>query len=134
MRNQSEAAQPEDAFDALSDGVFDALGDPTRRRIVERLRGGPAPVGELAADLPVGRPAVSKHLKVLEGAGLVEHRSVGTRNLYALAQPGFTALQQWLVAQWDGALDAFAARVAAREEQGHGTTADPPPDRGGRDA
>ena len=121
MRNQSEA-------------VLDALGDPTRRRIVERLRGGPAPVGEIAADLPVGRPAVSKHLKVLEGAGLVEHRGVGTRNLYALAPQGFTALQQWLVQQWDGALDAFAARVAEREEQGDGTTTDPPPDRGGSDA
>ena len=63
----------------------------------ERLRRGPLPVGELAARLPVGRPAVSKHLRVLEGAGLVEHRSVGTRNLYALAPAGFVALQQWLV-------------------------------------
>jgi DNA-binding transcriptional ArsR family regulator len=85
------------------DRVFDALGDPMRRRIVERLRPGPLPVGELAAGLPVGRPAVSKHLKVLEGAGLVEHRSVGTRNLYALAPPGFAALQQWLVDTWDEA-------------------------------
>src|SRR3954471_4571870 len=93
------------------DAVLDALGDPTRRRIVERLRGGPAPVGELAADLPVGRPAVSKHLKVLEGAGLVEHRSVGTRNLYALAPQGFTALQQWLVGTWDEALAAYADAV-----------------------
>ena len=87
-----------------SDLVFDALGDPMRRRIVERLRYGPSPVGELAAALPVGRPAVSKHLKVLEGAGLVEHRSVGTRNLYALAPPGFAALQRWLVAHWDTTL------------------------------
>jgi DNA-binding transcriptional ArsR family regulator len=84
-----------------AEAVFDALGDPMRRRIVERLRHGPMPVGELAAALPVGRPAVSKHLKVLEGAGLVEHRSVGTRNLYALAPPGFVALQQWLVQHWD---------------------------------
>jgi DNA-binding transcriptional ArsR family regulator len=120
MRNQVEV-------------VLDALGDPTRRRIVERLRTGPAPVGELAAHLPVGRPAVSKHLKVLEGAGLVVHRSVGTRNLYALAPQGFTALQQWLVAQWDGALDAFAARVAERGH-GDGTSTDPSPDRGGGDA
>ncbi|HWO59496.1 MAG TPA: metalloregulator ArsR/SmtB family transcription factor [Umezawaea sp.] len=121
-------------LDALPERVFDALGDPTRRRIVERLRDGPAPVGVLAAGLPVGRPAVSKHLKVLEGAGLVEHRGVGTRNLYALAPRGFTALQRWLVQQWDGALDAFAAQVAAREEQDDGTSTDPPPDRGGRDA
>ena len=94
-----------------SEVVFDALGDPMRRRIVERLRRGPLPVGELAASLPVGRPAVSKHLKVLEGAGLVEHRSVGTRNLYALAPPGFVALQQWLVRHWDTTLDAFAAHI-----------------------
>src|SRR5438552_5719570 len=114
-----------------SDLVFDALGDPMRRRIVERLRHGPSPVGELAAALPVGRPAVSKHLKVLEGAGLVEHRSVGTRNLYALAPAGFVALQQWLVQTWDATLSAFADQVAASRK---GTTdepaADPPPGRG----
>src|SRR3954468_478512 len=91
--------------------AFDALSDPTRRRIVERLRCGPLPVGELAAALPVGRPAVSKHLKVLEGAGLVEHRSVGTRNLYALAPPGFVALQHWLVTTWDEALTAYATEL-----------------------
>ncbi len=97
---------------AASDAVFDALGDATRRQIVERLRDGPVAVGELAAHLPVGRPAVSKHLRVLEGAGLVEHHSVGTRNLYALAPQGFTVLQQWLVGTWDQALAAFAERVA----------------------
>src|SRR3954468_6897060 len=97
--------------------AFDALSDPTRRRIVERLRCGPLPVGELAASLPVGRPAVSKHLKVLEGAGLVEHHSVGTRNLYALAPPGFVALQQWLVGTWDEALAAYA--TAVRNEPPH---------------
>src|SRR5919109_240365 len=97
-----------------SDLALDALGDPMRRRIVERLRPGPLAVGELAAGLPVGRPAVSKHLKVLEGAGLVEHHSVGTRNLYALAPPGFTVLQQWLVSTWDTALAAFAGRMAER--------------------
>ena len=103
MSNQSEA-------------VLDALGDPMRRRIVERLRPGPLPVGELAAGLPIGRPAVSKHLKVLTGAGLVEHTSVGTRNLYTLAPPGFTALQQWLVGMWDDALDAFAASFEGHEQ------------------
>jgi DNA-binding transcriptional ArsR family regulator len=94
-----------------SDLVLDALGDPMRRRIVERLRPGPLPVGELAAGLPIGRPAVSKHLKVLEGAGLVAHHSVGTRNLYALAPPGFVRLQQWLVGMWDEALTAYADDV-----------------------
>ena len=94
-----------------SDLALDALGDPTRRRIVELLATGPRPVGELAADLPVGRPAVSKHLKVLEGAGLVQHRSHGTRNLYALAPEGLVDLQQWLVATWDDVLGAFAEYV-----------------------
>jgi DNA-binding transcriptional ArsR family regulator len=97
---------------ALAESALDALGDRTRRQIVERLGDGPMPVGELAAALPVGRPAVSKHLRVLEGAGLVEHRSVGTRNLYALAPGGFTALQQWLVRAWDRTLGAFADRMA----------------------
>jgi DNA-binding transcriptional ArsR family regulator len=94
-----------------SDLVLDALGDPMRRRILERLRPGPLPVGELAAGLPIGRPAVSKHLKVLQGAGLVKHHSVGTRNLYALAPPGFVPLQQWLVGMWDEALAAYADDV-----------------------
>jgi DNA-binding transcriptional ArsR family regulator len=71
--------------------ALDALGEPVRRRIVELLADGPLPVGQLADRLPVGRPAVSKHLKVLAGAGLVDHRSVGTRNLYALADGGPTA-------------------------------------------
>jgi DNA-binding transcriptional ArsR family regulator len=103
--------------DALFDAAFDALGDPMRRRIVERLRPGPLPVGELAAGLPVGRPAVSKHLKVLEGAGLVEHTSAGTRNLYALAPPGFTALQQWLVGMWDDALSSYAAEFEGNRDE-----------------
>jgi DNA-binding transcriptional ArsR family regulator len=90
------------------EAVLDALGDPTRRRIVERLHAGPLAVGELAATMAVGRPAVSKHLKVLEGAALVEHRSAGTRNLYALSPLGFAALHQWLTGVWDTALGAFA--------------------------
>jgi DNA-binding transcriptional ArsR family regulator len=92
---------------------FDALGDPTRRRMLELLRSGAMPVGELASKLPVGRPAVSKHLRVLESAGLVEHRSRGTRNLYALAPDGLVGLQQWLVEVWDTALSSFADYVAA---------------------
>jgi DNA-binding transcriptional ArsR family regulator len=94
-----------------SDLALDALGDPTRRRIVELLAVGPRPVGAIAADLPVGRPAVSKHLKVLEGAGLVQHRSRGTRNLYALAPEGLVDLQQWLVTTWDDVLASFAEYV-----------------------
>ena len=97
-----------------SEAVLDALGDPTRRRILERLGRGPLAVGELAGQLPVGRPAVSKHLRVLEGAGLVEHRAVGTRNLYALAPEGLVAAQRWLVETWDQTLAAFAGRVTER--------------------
>ena len=95
-----------------ADLVFDALGDPVRRRIVELLREGPSPVGQLAERLPVGRPAVSKHLRVLSNAGLVEHRSIGTRNLYVLAPGGMAVAQQWLVRTWDTVLAAYAAEVS----------------------
>ena len=91
--------------------ALDALGDPTGRQIVEAPRAGAKPVGQLAELLPVGRPAVSKHLKVLEGAGLVEHHSVGTRNLYALAPGGLDVVQRWLVAQWDEVLRDFAGHI-----------------------
>jgi DNA-binding transcriptional ArsR family regulator len=102
---------------STADAVFDALGDPVRRAIVERLRGGPMPVGALADQLPVGRPAVSKHLRVLSEAGLVAHERRGTRNLYALAPPGMVAAQQWLVSMWDSALSGYAAAVAAAAAQ-----------------
>lgn len=101
MSNQAEA-----------DAVFEALGEPVRRRILELLREGPAPVGRLAERLPVGRPAVSKHLRVLSGAGLISHRSAGTRNLYALVPGGLAPAQQWLTATWDSALAAFAGCVS----------------------
>jgi DNA-binding transcriptional ArsR family regulator len=96
-----------------ADRVFDALGEPVRRRILELLRDGPVPVHELASRLPVGRPAVSKHLRVLGEAGLVEYSSAGTRNLYVLAPGGLAAAQQWLVQMWDGVLSAYAAEAAA---------------------
>ena len=102
-----------------SDLALDALGDSTRRRIVELLATGARPVGEIAADLPVGRPAVSKHLKVLEGAGLVTHDSRGTRNLYALAPEGLVDLQQWLVVTWDHVLASFADYVDSAESGEH---------------
>ncbi|HET9997239.1 MAG TPA: metalloregulator ArsR/SmtB family transcription factor [Nocardioides sp.] len=106
------------AANARADEVFDALGDPTRRQIIARLRPGPTPVGKLADQLTIGRPAVSKHLRVLEGAGLVRHESRGTRNLYALAPEGMSVAQQWLVGMWDTALAAYADAVdAAVEEQ-----------------
>jgi DNA-binding transcriptional ArsR family regulator len=96
-----------------SEAAFDALGEPVRRRILELLHDGPTPVGQLAARLPVGRPAVSKHLRVLSDAGLISHRSAGTRNLYALAPGGTAAARQWLERTWDTALSAYAAEVTA---------------------
>ena len=99
MSNQSASA------------ALDAIGDPMRRLILERLSSGARPVGELAAGLPIGRPAVSKHLKVLTSAGLVEHTPRGTRNLYALAPEGQREAQRWLVDLWDTALASFASFV-----------------------
>lgn len=100
---------------SAAEAALDALGDPMRRRLLELLHAGPRPVGELAQQLPIGRPAVSKHLRVLEGAGLVRHRSEGTRNLYGLAPEGLTGVQQWLVGVWDTALAAFADYVQAEQ-------------------
>jgi DNA-binding transcriptional ArsR family regulator len=94
--------------------VFDALGEPVRRRIVELLRDGPRRVGELARELPVGRPAVSKHLKVLSDAGLTDHHSLGTSNLYSLRPEGMELARRWLTETWDTVLAAYA--VAAREQ------------------
>jgi DNA-binding transcriptional ArsR family regulator len=104
-----------------AEAVFDALGEPVRRRILELLHDGPAPVGQLAQRLPVGRPAVSKHLRVLSNAGLVEHSSVGTRNLYVLAPGGLAVAQQWLAATWDEALAAYAAEVGRSAGDGEET-------------
>jgi DNA-binding transcriptional ArsR family regulator len=95
------------------DRILDALGVPARRRILELLAEGPTPVGLLAQRLPAGRPGISKHLRVLSDAGLVQRRSVGTRNLYALAPDGLAPLQTWLTGTWDVALSAYADRVAA---------------------
>ncbi len=106
MSNQSAAGSH------TSEAALDALGDPNRRRILECLRAGARPVGELARDLPIGRPAVSKHLRVLENAGLIEHSARGTRNLYALAPNGLREVQGWLVGLWDTSLQSFAEYVA----------------------
>jgi DNA-binding transcriptional ArsR family regulator len=97
--------------DQSAETVFEALGEPVRRRILELLHQGPTPVGRLAERLPVGRPAVSKHLRVLTGAGLITHHRVGTRNLYALAPGGMAPAQQWLVQTWDTVLAAYASDI-----------------------
>jgi DNA-binding transcriptional ArsR family regulator len=84
-----------------------ALSDPTRRAVFERLRDGPASVGEVAADLPVSRPAVSQHLKTLKLAGLVIDRPAGTRRIYYIDPDGLGELRRWLGQFWDDALEAF---------------------------
>jgi len=91
--------------------VISALADPTRRAVLEKLRDGPRPVGEIARDLPVTRPAVSQHLKVLKDAGLVGDRSVGTRRIYYIDPKGLGAMRAWLDQFWESALAAFAAEV-----------------------
>ena len=88
-----------------------ALADPTRRALVERLRAGPQPVGVLAGDLPISRPAVSQHLKVLSDAGLLLVEPRGTRRLYRLAPRGLDDLRAYLDGLWDDALGSFAARA-----------------------
>jgi DNA-binding transcriptional ArsR family regulator len=96
-------------------GTVDALGDPTRRRMLEVLRGGERAVGDLATDLPISRPAVSQHLKVLKGAGLVSERRDGTRHLYAIDAAGLAALRTYLEAFWDAALQSFKDAADAAE-------------------
>lgn len=86
---------------------LDALGDRTRRQIFELLRSGPRSVGELAADVPVSRPAVSQHLRVLEDVGLVTHRRSGTRHLYELDSSGVRVLCDWVDGFWSEALARF---------------------------
>ena len=91
--------------------VLDALGDPTRRQLFERLAGGPVSVQELADALPVSRPAVSQHLKVLKDAGLVTVQPMGTRRLYAVDQRGVEAVRAYFDRFWDRALAAFQDAV-----------------------
>jgi DNA-binding transcriptional ArsR family regulator len=96
--------------------VWDALGDGTRRLIFERLRQGPRSVGELAEGMPVSRPAVSQHLRVLERAGLVSHQPEGTRNVYRVDPHGLAELRNYFDSFWGEALERFAAE--ARKETG----------------
>lgn len=91
--------------------AFAALGDPTRRQILERLRSGPKPVGVIAAGLSVSRPAVSQHLKILKEAGLVQEEPQGTRRVYQIDPKGLGPLRAWLDQFWDQALEAFRAEV-----------------------
>ena len=95
--------------------VLTALADPTRRRVFERLRQGPRPVAEIASGLPVSRPAVSQHLRVLKEAGLVDDRREGTRRLYSVNGDALAEVRDYFERFWDETLDAFKA-VAEREK------------------
>ena len=99
-----------------ADGLT-ALGDPTRRAIFERLADRPRAVGELARDLPVSRPAVSQHLKVLKDAGLVIDRRAGNRRIYQLDPDGVGALRAYLDQFWNRALMAFKTAIEQRAEE-----------------
>jgi DNA-binding transcriptional ArsR family regulator len=95
--------------------ALDALGDATRREIMDRLRGGPLPVSEIAAGLPISRPAVSQHLRVLKEAGLVTERRDGTRRLYRVEPKALADLRAYFDSFWEQALAGFKA---AAEKQG----------------
>ena len=93
--------------------ALQCLSDPTRRRVFEKLRSGPQSVGVLARGLPVSRPAVSQHLRVLKDAGLVGDRSEGARRVYYIDPQGLGELRRWLDGFWSGALESFRSEVAA---------------------
>ena len=99
------------------DDGWGALGDGTRRAIVLSLARGPQAVGELAATLPVSRPAVSQHLKVLKEAGLVAERPVGTRRIYQLNEAGLLALRDQLDTFWNRAIGGYQDLVEQPEDQ-----------------
>jgi DNA-binding transcriptional ArsR family regulator len=93
--------------------AWNALGDPSRRAIVECLAERPRAVGELAEDLPISRPAVSQHLRVLKDAGLVTERAAGTRRIYRLNPAGVAALRDQLDTYWNRALAGYQDTVAS---------------------
>jgi DNA-binding transcriptional ArsR family regulator len=97
--------------------ALQALGDPTRRSILEQLREGPRAVGEIAAQLPVSRPAVSQHLRVLKEAGLVKERQDGTRRLYRVDPNGLAGLRAYLEGFWEEALASFKAAAETEESE-----------------
>jgi DNA-binding transcriptional ArsR family regulator len=100
--------------------ALDALGDPTRRAVLKRLRAGGRSVAEIAEGMEVSRPAVSQHLKILKAARLVTVHAVGTRRVYAVDTRGIESLRRWLDGFWDQALTAFkvmAEREAIKEKK-----------------
>jgi DNA-binding transcriptional ArsR family regulator len=101
---------------ANTSNALAALADPTRRRVFERLRRGPQPVGVIARGLPVSRPAVSQHLQVLKSAGLVTDTAEGTRRVYRIDPAGLGAVRAWFDSFWGDALEAFRNEVESTEE------------------
>ena len=102
-------------MDTYLNSQFDALGDATRRAILVRLREGPLPVGELARDFPVSRPAISQHLRILKDASLVIDRAAGSRRIYELNPAALAALREYFEQFWTEALAAFKRRVEDAE-------------------
>ncbi|WP_310467395.1 metalloregulator ArsR/SmtB family transcription factor [Sphingomonas sp.] len=100
----------------MSDLAFAALADPTRRAVFERLAGGPCAVAAIAAGLPVSRPAVSQHLKVLKDAGLVVAEARGTSRIYRIDPAGLGPMRRWLDQQWDRSLANFKT-LAEQEDR-----------------
>jgi DNA-binding transcriptional ArsR family regulator len=104
-------------YASARDRALSALADPTRRRVLERLRAGPKSVGTIARGLPVSRPAVSQHLKVLKDAGLVTDTPRGNARIYSIDPKGLAQLRRWLDQFWDDELAAFKAEAEASAPQ-----------------
>jgi DNA-binding transcriptional ArsR family regulator len=102
---------------AYQEAQLDALGDPTRRAILARLLEGPAPVGKLAQDFPISRPAISQHLRILKDANLVIDRAHGTRRLYQLNPDGFDSLREYFDQFWSVALNAFKEKIEEESKE-----------------
>lgn len=102
--------------DAVGPPVLAALADPTRQSLLQLLRDKPLPVGELARQVPVSRPAVSQHLKILKEAHLVHEQREGTRHYFNLNPGGFAELRRYVDSMWQDALDSFGAYVARQKE------------------
>jgi DNA-binding transcriptional ArsR family regulator len=100
---------------ASVDSVLDALGDPSRRAILDKLATGPVAVGVLADQLPISRPAVSQHLRVLKKAGLVVESVAGTRRLYRIDRAGLMVVRDYFDRFWESTLDNFAILAAAED-------------------
>ena len=108
------------AYTNARSNTLAALADPTRRRVFERLKAGPKPVGQIAKGLPVSRPAVSQHLKVLKEAGLVTDHAEGATRVYSIDPKGLAQMRRWLDQFWDDELAAFKVEAEAtkkKEEQ-----------------